>query len=103
MRWHRQSRTFRLYLLFIYFLAAPIAVFCLLRPEQFAREWILLALTSIFIATINIRLPKISSVISMGDVFIILSLIHFGPGPAIITSWIIVTGATLTDVLRKHG
>jgi len=39
----------------------------------------------------------------MGDVFVILSLLQFGPGPALVTYWIDIAAAHLTDVFRKHG
>src|SRR5262245_21916689 len=103
MKWHQQSKPYRYYLLLIYGLAALTATYYFTRAPQFGPEWTLLSVTSVFVATINIRLPRISSVISMGDVFVVLSLLHFGPGPAIVNYWIIVTAATFTDVLRRHG
>ncbi len=39
----------------------------------------------------------------MGDVFTILVLMQFGPGPALITYWIAIVAAHLTDVTRRFG
>src|SRR5688572_12207994 len=88
MRWHQQSIACRSYLAVVYCVSGPVAVYCLSQPGQFGPDWGLLTIASIFVATITVRLPKISAVISMGDVFIILSLLHFGPGPALVTYWV---------------
>jgi len=39
----------------------------------------------------------------MGDVFVILSLLYFGPGPALLMYWIDMAVAHLSDVFRAHG
>jgi PAS domain S-box-containing protein len=39
----------------------------------------------------------------MGDVFTILSLMHFGPGPALVTYWVDVTSLTISDHVRRWG
>jgi diguanylate cyclase (GGDEF)-like protein/putative nucleotidyltransferase with HDIG domain len=39
----------------------------------------------------------------MGDVFVILSLLYFGPGPALITYWVDMSVAHFTDLFRIHG
>lgn len=39
----------------------------------------------------------------MGDVFTILVLMNFGPGPALLTYWSDIVAAHITTVLRKHG
>src|SRR5262245_5723868 len=103
MLWHQQPRASRFYLFGVYCVSIPIAFISLTKSQGFGAEWLLLTLTSIFVSTINVRLPKISSVISMGDVFIVLSLLHFGPGPALVTYWIDTTAANLSDVFRRHG
>src|SRR5215831_15849253 len=103
MKWQQQSRSSRLYLLGIYACSIPLAVYCLTRAGNFGPAWFLLTLTSAFVATINVRLPKISLVISMGDVFVILCLLQFGPGPALITYWIDIATAHVADVFRKYG
>jgi hypothetical protein len=38
----------------------------------------------------------------MGDVFVILSLLYFGPGPTLVMYWIDMAVAHLSDVFRKH-
>ena len=38
----------------------------------------------------------------MGDVFVILILIQFGAGPALITYWVDIVTAHLTDLFRKY-
>jgi diguanylate cyclase (GGDEF)-like protein/putative nucleotidyltransferase with HDIG domain len=39
----------------------------------------------------------------MGDVFVILSLLYFGPGPTLITYWVDIAVGHISDVVRKHG
>src|SRR3989475_4614992 len=60
------------------------------------------AVTSIFVATINIRLPNLSAVISMGAVFILLILIRFGPGSALVAYWLNILAAHSAEVFRRH-
>src|SRR5436190_7086899 len=104
MAWKDQSKACRSYLILIYALSVPATAYCLTRgSEKLTYQWALLTLASIFIATINVRLPKISSVISMGDVFVILCLLYFGAGPALLMYWIDITVAHLSDVVRRHG
>jgi len=104
MRWNEQSRVFRIYFAFILALSLPAGVYSFIaQPSEFSLGWASLTFASLFVATINLRLPKISSVISMGDVFVILSLLYFGSGPALVTYWIDTTVGLLSDVLRKHG
>jgi diguanylate cyclase (GGDEF)-like protein/putative nucleotidyltransferase with HDIG domain len=103
MRWDQQSRAYRRYLVITYALSLPATVYCLTRGAGLSYEWAFLTLTSIFVATINVRLPKISSVISMGDVFVILSLLYFNAAPALLTYWIDITVAHFSDTIRRHG
>ena len=103
MHWNQQSRACRLYLSLIYFLSVPAAVYCLQLGSGLSYQWAFLTLSSIFVASINVRLPKISSVVSMGDVFVILSLIYFGAGPALLMYWVDIVVAHFSDVVRKHG
>jgi diguanylate cyclase (GGDEF)-like protein/putative nucleotidyltransferase with HDIG domain len=103
VRWSQQSRACRLYIWLVYLAALPFAVACLTSPNDYSFEWASLALTSVFVATINVRLPKLSVVISMGDVFIILILIQFGPGPALITYWASIVVAHAADLFRRYG
>src|SRR5215471_13670417 len=87
----------------VYLTAIPFAFVCLSSPNDYSFEWASLALTSLFVATINVRLPKLSVVISMGDVFIILILMQFGPGPALVTYWTDIAVAHGADLFRRHG
>lgn len=87
----------------VYLASIPFALVCLSSPNDYSFEWASLALTSLFVATINVRLPNLSVVISMGDVFIILILIQFGPGPALITYWASIVVAHAADLFRRYG
>src|SRR5688572_19749538 len=103
MRSNRQALTFKAYLALIFILSLPATVSSLSRPGSFSTEWISLLLVSVFVATINVRIPKISSVISMGDVFVILSLLYFGPGPTLVMYWANIAVATFSDTVRNFG
>jgi diguanylate cyclase (GGDEF)-like protein/putative nucleotidyltransferase with HDIG domain len=103
MRWDQQSKSYRRYLVVIYALSVPATAYCLSRGSGLTYEWAFLTLTSVFVATINVRLPKISSVISMGDVFVILSLLYFDAALALMTYWIDITVAHFSDTIRRHG
>src|SRR5688572_2181008 len=103
MRWNHQSRLCRAYLLIVFALSIPASIYAFSDSSDYSLEWVFLTVVSIFVATINVRLPKISSVISMGDVFVILSLLNFGPGPALVMYWFDIIIAHLSDTLRKHG
>lgn len=103
MRWTEQSRFSRLYLLTVYVASIPFTVLCFKATNDFSFQWLFLALASVFIATVNVRLPKLSVVVSMGDVFIILILVQFGPGPALITYWADIVVAHCADLIRRHG
>jgi diguanylate cyclase (GGDEF)-like protein/putative nucleotidyltransferase with HDIG domain len=91
------------YLILVYLAAIPFAVLCFSAENQFSFQWLLFTLVSTFVATINVRLPKLSAVISMGDVFILLVLMQFGPGPALVTYWIDIVVAHAADLFRRHG
>jgi diguanylate cyclase (GGDEF)-like protein/putative nucleotidyltransferase with HDIG domain len=103
MRWNQQPKASRIYLSLVFFLSAPAALYCLSQQSVFSFEWAALTFVSIFIATLNVRLPKISSVISMGDIFVILSLLYFGAGPTLIMYWVDITVAHFSDGFRKYG
>src|ERR1051326_2897318 len=75
-----------------------------MQPRQYSLSWLLLSAFSLFMASINLRLPQTAVVvISMGDVFTILALMYFGPGPALVTFWADTATAALTDYTRRHG
>jgi diguanylate cyclase (GGDEF)-like protein/putative nucleotidyltransferase with HDIG domain len=101
--WKDQSGQSKFYLSVVYLLAIPASVYSLASISSVPMPWLVLTLTSLFVATVNVRLPKISSVISMGDVFVILALLYFGPGPALLTYWTDILAAHLSDLIRKHG
>src|SRR5437867_7100275 len=103
MHWQQQSRSCRIYLGAAYLVSVPFAVLCFRAPNEFSLQWAILAVTSIFVATINIRLPNLSAVISMGDVFIILILIRFGPGPALVAYWTNILAAHTAEIFRRYG
>ena len=103
MRWDQQTRPCRFYLVGIYLASIPFSVLCLTAQNNFSLTWFIIAVTSIFVATIHIRLPKLSAVISMGDVFIILVLLQFGPGPALVTYWVDIVAAHIADHFRRYG
>src|SRR5215475_11100964 len=103
MRWNELSTACKRYLLAVYILAVPTALWCFALPGQYHSQWLLLTVISLFVSTINIRLPRISSVISMGDVFTILALTQFGPGPALIMYSLDMVVGHLANVLRNHG
>ena len=91
------------YLFVVYLLAIPATVLCFRLESRYPFQWILLAGASVFVATINLRLPRISSVISMGDVFTILGLTQFGAGPALVMYWLDMAAGHLADVVRHNG
>jgi diguanylate cyclase (GGDEF)-like protein/putative nucleotidyltransferase with HDIG domain len=103
MRWHDHSRLSKLYLSTVYVSAVPFTWLCFAASNTYSPLWLLLTVISVFVATINIRLPKISALISMGDVFTILILTEFGPGPALISYWIDIFAAHAADVLRRRA
>src|SRR5262249_8160245 len=102
-RWQQESRACRAYVTAVCLAAVPFAVLCFKAKNDYSLEWLLFTIISAFVATINVRLPKLSAVISMGDVFIIFALMQFGAGAALVTYWIDIAAAVGTDHLRKHG
>jgi PAS domain S-box-containing protein len=105
LTWQELSNHSKIYLLTIYAAAIPSAYACLsLLGGEYSVPWFFLTLASLFMASINLRLPKSTTVvISMSDVFAILALIHFGAGPALVTLWIDTLTGTITDYSRRHG
>lgn len=102
MKWRELSLECQRYLVGTYIIAIPFTVLCFRASANYTLQWFLLTVTSLFVATINVRLPKISSMISMGDVFTILALVHFGPGPSLVTYWSTIVAAQLTDGIRRY-
>ena len=87
MKWQDTAPELKTYLLGIYIVSIPLAVLSLTaRRNSYTSQWALLTIAVLFVATVGVRLPKTdAAVISMGDVFTILALVQFGPGPALVT------------------
>jgi diguanylate cyclase (GGDEF)-like protein/putative nucleotidyltransferase with HDIG domain len=105
MSWAELPVRCKLYLVVVGLLAIPIAVSSFhASPAQYELPWILLSIASFSVAAINLSLPQIPSiVISMGDVFTLVVLINFGPGPALITYWANVVATSLARHIQRHG
>jgi diguanylate cyclase (GGDEF)-like protein/putative nucleotidyltransferase with HDIG domain len=96
MYWRDLPFKCRVYLTFVCALAVPLAVISLHKGGEYGVIWVLFTLASLFVATINLHLPQVPSiVISMGDVFTILALIHFGEGPALVSYWTNIVATAL--------
>jgi diguanylate cyclase (GGDEF)-like protein/putative nucleotidyltransferase with HDIG domain len=104
MIWKDLPGRCRAYLAFIFVLGLISTFVCFSRSADYDASWLLLAGSSFFIASVNLRLPQNPSVIvSMGDVFTLLVLLHFGAGPALLTYWANVTATTFSGYAQKHG
>src|SRR5262245_59158449 len=103
MKWHELTPLCRAYLIGVYLLSLPFTYLCFTTINTYSFLWIVLTVVSIFVSTVNVRLPRISSVVSMGDVFTILALIQFGPAPALITYWLAIVASTVADAIRRLG
>ena len=105
MKQQKANRALRKYLAGIYTTGAALWVLSLFADDNgFSLSWVLLTVASLFVATVNIRPPKsTSTVISMGDVFIVLALVNFGPGPAVVTYGLQSVGAGMGDSIRRSG
>ncbi len=104
MDWRTLPNRCKAYLVLVYILAIPFAYFVLRDGGDYSATWVLFVLASLFVATINLHLPQLPSVvISMGDVFTFLALIHFGPGPALLAYWANIIATALTNNVRRYG
>jgi diguanylate cyclase (GGDEF)-like protein/putative nucleotidyltransferase with HDIG domain len=103
VRWQDHPISSRLYHTALYLCAIPSAVFCLTEKNDYPPLWLLLTLLSAFVATINIRLPNLSTMLSMGDVFTIIILTKFGPGAALINYWIALLAMNVSNAVRRRG
>ena len=105
MKWQDTAPELKTYLLGIYIVSIPLAVLSLTaRRNSYTSQWALLTIAVLFVATVGVRLPKTdAAVISMGDVFTILALVQFGPGPALVTYWIQMLSGLLTAGIRQYG
>src|SRR4249920_2618876 len=105
MSWAELPFRCKLYLITVGLLAVPIAVSSFhASPAQYELPWVLLSIASFSVAAINLSLPQIPSiVISMGDVFTLVVLINFGPGPALLTYWANVIATSLARHIKRYG
>lgn len=105
MKWQNIEPGLKKYLLGIYIVGAPLALLCLFAPgTKFTPQWAFLTLAVLFVATVGVRLPKTdSALISMGDVFTILALTEFGPGPALFTYWVQIISGVMAAGFRIYG
>jgi hypothetical protein len=104
MNWSDLPTRCKAYLATIYALGIPFAYLCFKEEHNFTVTWFLFTVASFFVASINLHLPQTPSVlISMGDVFTVLALVHFGPGPALATYWANVLATAVTGNFRRHG
>ena len=87
------------YIAFVLALSFPPAAMPLPTPTQNLASNGLIPHARVSICIDNQRkAAKISSVVSMGDVFVILSLLYFGPGPTLVMYWIDMAVPHLSDV-----
>ena len=105
MSWKELPLRCRLYLLIVCLASIPISIISFsTSPAEYGLAWILLSFASFSVAAINLSLPQIPSiVISMGDVFTLVVLINFGPGPALVTYWSNVIATSLARHIKSHG
>ncbi len=104
MDWKDLPNKLRAYLLVVYTAAIPFAFLCFSSKGEYGSVWLLFTVASLFVATIGLRLPQVPSVVvSMGDVFTVLALIYFGPGPALVTYWVNVIATAVTSKVRQQG
>src|SRR5690242_9520124 len=97
LEWTQLPTSVKAYLLAMYSAAIPAAYGCLsLMSGHYAASWLLLTVAALVLSVLTIRLPRVSfSVFTTGDVFTYIALIHFGPGPALITYWADITTLTV--------
>src|SRR6266516_2590994 len=104
MDWKDLPNKLRAYLLVVYTAAIPFAFLCFSSKGEYGSVWLLFTVASLFVATIGLRLPQVPSVVvSMGDVFTVLALIYFGPGPALAPYWVNVIATAVTSKVRQQG
>jgi len=105
MSWSELPLRCKVYLICVCLSSIPISIASFsASPAKYELAWILLSLASFSVAAINLSLPQIPSiVISMGDVFTLVVLINFGPGPALITYWANVIATAVARNVRSHG
>lgn len=104
MGWTELNKKTRVYLSGVYLLGTLLSFLCLLTPSNsFQKDWLLLTIAATFVAPINVRLPKVSRIISMGDVLTIFALLEFGPGPALVTYWCQILVGGGTELYRREG
>ncbi len=111
MTWNKLTVQAKAYLRSVYAIGALLSFVCMAAParisetpNRFDSEWVFLTLVSLFVATVTVRLPRTpSAVISIGDVFTILALLQFGPGPALVMYWSQIIILIATDQVKRRG
>src|SRR5262249_7531833 len=104
MKWSDLSFACKLYLLAVYLIALPLTYAIFISHARYPATWAVLTLVSLLVSSAHLRLPRFPAVlVSMGDVFTIVVLITFGPGPALVNYWFNVTASTFTGHFRRHG
>src|SRR5262249_16907702 len=91
------SLPFKLYLAGVYLLAVLLSYRVFSSPPSiYQLPWLFLTIASFAVAFVNLSLPQIPSIIiSMGDVFTLVVLVNYGPGPALVTYWANVIGTSI--------
>src|SRR5437773_7555899 len=105
MTWKALPLPCKFYLISIWLLSIPFAFASFAAtPAEYGLSWKLLTVASFTVAAINLSLPKMPSiVISMGDIFTVVVLVNYGPGPALLTYCANVIATSLTRHIRVNG
>src|ERR1051326_1113160 len=104
MTWRDLSTPCKLYLCAVYGLGLLATWICLRTQTPFNIVWVVFAIASFLVASINLHLPQNPTVVlSMGDVFSMVVLIHFGAGAALITYWANILAASVTTYAKIQG
>src|SRR5688572_4907164 len=104
MTWDELPIKAKGYLSCTYLIAIPVSALCFASTDEYSWYWVALTIASFLVAGINVSLPQLPSIlVSMGDVFTVLSFLHFGPGPALITYWANAVSSAFTRYFKTYG
>jgi diguanylate cyclase (GGDEF)-like protein/putative nucleotidyltransferase with HDIG domain len=104
MTWSELPTKAKGYLISAYLIAIPVSALCFGSADEYSWYWVALTIASFLVAGINVSLPQLPSIlVSMGDVFTVLSFLHFGPGPALITYWANAVSSAFTRYFKTYG